>query len=260
MLLLRNYFQRRRNSQDLGNITRSWRGGNYRRESQVTDKFVRMFKEPLSSPRMVQSRPVSMQPQRVPVKIGPPPIPRTGRRYAPVLPSPSASPLSPKEWLAEDVGMENAGLGSGKGGLGRQDLLSDPPPPFPHPPTSPPPGPPAPVADPRPRPRPRPRPMDQISRAPRSIGRLNPGSSVTNSSMPSLQTITSERLEHFYAPWVREMMGQGRREIRVRAMVGQRNPDGRIRLPRAGRTMPGSTSPGSTLSESTVPRTAGRES
>jgi len=78
--------------------------------------------------------------------------------------------------------------------------------------------------------------------------------------MPSLQTITSERLEHFYAPWVREMMGQGRREIRVRAMVGQRNPDGRIRLPRAGRTMPGSTSPGSTLSESTVPRTAGRES
>ena len=67
---------------------------------------------------------------------------------------------------------------------------------------------------------------------------MQPGGSANNGSMPSLDSRTSERLEQFYAPWVREMMEQGRREIRVKATVGQRNPDGRVGIPPPGSAVP----------------------
>jgi len=205
-----------------------------------------MYKEPPLPPKsaaMAQNRPYPMSPRGVPATFRPMPVMGAEKQSAILTQSPTSPPLSSKEWLAEDVGMENAGsrVGSGRGGLGRLDRHAPPtpPPPFPHSPTPPPPpGPPVPIAaPPPPRPRPRPRPVEQVPRAPRAVARLQPGGSALN-SMPSLESVTSERLEQFYAPWVREMMGQGRREIRVKAVVGQRDPDGRVGLPPPGSTVP----------------------
>ena len=243
ILLLRNYCQRRRHLQP---VTRPWRGGSLRNQSQSTDKLVRMYTEPPLPPKraaaMAQNRPYPMSPGGAPATFRPTPAMGAEKRSAILTRSPTSPPLSSKEWLAEDVGMENAGstVGSGRGGLGRLDHAPTPPPPFPHSPTPPPPpGPPELIAAPQPpRPRPRPRPVEQVPRAPRAVARLQPSGSSLNNSLPSLESVTSERLEQFYAPWVREMMEQGRREIRVKAVVGQRDPDGRVGLPPPGSTVP----------------------
>jgi len=198
---------------------------------------------------MVQTRPpYAMSPRGVPTTVRPvPPALEAEKRNAALTRSLTSPPLSAKEWLAEDVGIDNAGstVESGRGGLGRLDRPApSPPPPFTLSPSPPPPGPPVPLAAPPPRPRPRPtprptpRPVGQIPRASRAVGRLQPGGSARNASVPSLESVTSERLEQFYAPWVRQMMEQGRREIRVKAVVGQRDPDGRVGLPPPGSTVP----------------------
>lgn len=244
MLLLRNYCKRRRHSQGLQPVTRPWLGGPIpNQKSQSTDKFVRALKEPPKSPVMIQNRPYQMSSRGLPATVRPVPPPMDEeKRSALMTQSPTTTPaLSSKEWLAEDVGTGNAGstIRSGRGGLGRLDRPApSPTPPFPHSPTPPPPAPPVLLAAPPPRPRPRPRPVEHVPRASRAVGRLQPGGSAPTRSIPSLESVTSERLEQFYAPWVRDMMEQGRREVRVKAVVGQRDPDGRVGLPPPGSTVP----------------------